>query len=653
MCGISVVITKRNNVENLGERLVRMTNAIRHRGPDDEGYLIINQNKDAFCFGGNDTKVYSSENNIPYLPKVNINEKYPERDVKLALGFRRLSILDLLPTGHQPMSYMNGRYWIVFNGEIYNYLEIKKELINNGYIFHSNTDTEVILAAYNHFGIDCLNKFNGMWAFCIYDSIKEEIFASRDRFGIKPLYYYEDENLILFCSEIKQLIAFRDLKISPNITKILNDFRGDTVEYTSETAFTNVRRFPKAHYIKLKIDQFNNIHDRLNLYYDLPRVDQNSSGGFSDNEAQRYSDEYYNLLEDAVKLRLRSDVEVGTCFSGGLDSSSVVHMVNNLLKKENKVSKQKTFSLVFSTKETQYCDESIFIDKMTESYSLNSYKIEPVLDEVIQEYKNMIYAMDTPQHSTLMSYMFTYKLVKNHGVTVTLDGQGADELQAGYLYYLINYFSNTQLKNVPSAYFDFIKNQGSTKFIHLGLAFKLFDVLHLKSTINQVLRKKGITNDPWLRLNNKLQQDFDYNLQTLFHYGDRGAMWNSVENRFPMMDYRLVEFWMKMPEYYKLNNGYTKYIARLAMNKKLPDNVVWRRDKKGWEMPQKEWIKNGLNKIMEKKIKESKFLKDIGLNFSFDNFNQKNNNHRYWKTPIKLYNLTLWHNIFFENNHSK
>jgi asparagine synthase (glutamine-hydrolysing) len=653
MCGISVVVTKSNNVNNLRDRLVRMTNAVKHRGPDDEGYLIINHNNEAFCFGGNDTKVYGSDSNIQYLPKANINEKYLENNTRIALGFRRLSILDLSPTGHQPMSYMNGRYWIVFNGEIYNYVEIKKELLKNGYVFKSNTDTEVILAAYDHFGIDCLNKFNGMWALCIYDSVKHEIFVSRDRFGIKPLYYYEDENLLLFCSEIKQLIAFRDLKINPNITKILNDFRGDTIEYTIESAFTNVYRFPKAHYLKLKIDQFNSVEKRFNLFYELPRANENGNNRFSDEEAQKYSEEYYNLLEDAVKLRLRSDVEVGTCFSGGLDSSSVVHMVNTLLQKENSVSKQKTFSLVFSTKDTAYCDESMFIDKMTESYSLNSFKIEPTLEDVIQEYESMIYAMDTPQHSTLMSYMFTYKLVKSHSVTVTLDGQGADELQAGYLYYLINYFSNTQLKNVPSAYLDFIKNQGSTKFIHLGLAFKLIDVLHLKSTINQVLRKKGITTDPWLSLNNKLQEDFDYNLQTLFHYGDRGAMWNSVENRFPMMDYRLVEFWMKMPEYFKVNNGYTKYTARLAMNKKLPDSVVWRRDKKGWEMPQKEWIKNGLNKIMEKKIKESKFLKDIGLNFSFDNFDQKNNDHRYWKTPIKLYNLTLWHNIFFENNNYK
>ena len=310
--------------------------------------------------------------------------------------------------------------------------------------------------------------------------------------------------------------------------------------------------------------------------------------------------------------------------------------------------KQKTFSLVFSASDTTYCDESIFIDKMAGSYALNSFKIEPMVEDVIREYGNMIYAMDTPQHSTLMSYMFTYKLVKNHGVTVTLDGQGADELQAGYFYYFINHFSNLSLKNALTTYLDFIKNPGSTKFIHLGLAFKVIELFNGKNILKQALRKKGIKRDPWLSLNDKLKEDFNFDLQTLFHYGDRGAMWNSVENRFPMMDYRLVEFWMKMPAYYKIINGYTKYVARLAMDKRLPDEVVWRRDKMGWEMPQKEWIKNGLGKIIQKSIEESYFLKENGLRFSFDNFNQNINDHRYWKTPIKLYNLSLWHNIFFE-----
>jgi len=648
MCGISAVIIRKNTVKDLRDRLVRMTDAIKHRGPDDEGYVIINRDNNASCFGGNDTKVYAANSNIQYLPKANINEQFLENNTQIALGFRRLSILDLSPTGHQPMSYMNGRYWIVFNGEIYNYLEIKQELIRNGYSFNSNTDTEVILAAYDHFGVECLNKFNGMWAFLIYDYAKQEIFTSRDRFGIKPLYYYQDDNILLFSSEIKQLLAFRDLNIDPNIDKILNDFSHDTIEYTRETAFTNVYRFPKANYLKLKINQFNSIEDNIKLFYNLPYRDDSIYTKFSQDEAKRYSEEYYVLLEDAVKLRLRSDVEVGTCFSGGLDSSSVVYMVNQLLQRENNVSKQKTFSLIFSAKDTMYCDESIFIDKMAKSFALNSYKIEPIVEDVIQEYENMIYAMDTPQHSTLMSYMFTYKLVKNHGVTVTLDGQGADELQAGYFYYFMNHFSNIQLRSALKTYLNSIKNQDSTKFIHMGLAFKFIDLLNGKNIMKQLLHKRGITNDPWLTLNQKLQEDFNNNLQTLFHYGDRGAMWNSVESRFPMMDYRLVDFWMKMPECYKIFNGFTKYVARLAMDKRLPDEVVWRRDKKGWEMPQKEWIKNGLGKKIQKNIEESYFLKENGLRFSFDNFNQKNNDHRYWKTPIKLYNLSLWHKIFFE-----
>ena len=339
MCGISAVIIKKNTISNISNRLVRMTNAIKHRGPDDEGYLIINHEHKSFPYGGNDTKVYHADSAIQYLPQENINEKYLDDNTKIALGFRRLAILDLSPTGHQPMSYMNRRYWIVFNGEIYNYVEIKEELVKNGYIFKSNADTEVILAAYDHLGVDCLNKFNGMWAFLIYDSARQEIFASRDRFGIKPLYYYQDDNVLLFCSEIKQLITFGGLNIHPNIEKILSDFPGDTIEYTRETAFSNVYRFPKSHYLKLKINQINSIEDKIKPYYNLPPGDENIFNKFSQIEAQRYSEEYNSLLEDAVKLRLRSDVEVGTCFSGGLDSSSVVYMVNQLLQRENNVSK--------------------------------------------------------------------------------------------------------------------------------------------------------------------------------------------------------------------------------------------------------------------------------------------------------------------------
>ena len=648
MCGISGVIIKKN-ASSLSERLVRMTNVIKHRGPDDEGYVIIDHNNIANCFGGDETKVYQNNSQIQYLPSTNINEQFLDNRTKIALGFRRLSILDLSPTGHQPMSSKNGRYWIVFNGEIYNYLELKSELIKAGYSFISNSDTEVIMAAYDYWGTDCQNKFNGMWAFILLDLNNNEIIVSRDRFGIKPLYYYSDENVILFASEIKQFLAFGGLDIGPNIEKIKTDLLFDTREYLKETSFTNVYRFPKSQYLKINIKTNSVNNFNFIKYYNLTFSNDGNHNKYDSIKAKNLSEEYYNLLEDAVSLRLRSDVEIGTCFSGGLDSSSVVYFVNKLLKKNNNHEKQKTFSLVFNSPDTSYCDESIFIDSLSNQLKLNSFKFEPKLQDVISNYENMVFAMDTPQHSTLMSYLFTYKLVKDNNVTVTLDGQGADELQAGYIPYFRYYFMNNAFGDIFN---KFSKNlnimEGSNKEILRGAFFSVLNNLGFKEFSEKILSKRKLQS-PFKILNEKLFEDFNGDLQTLFHYGDRGSMINSVESRFPMMDFRLVEFWMNLPSIYKIHNGYTKYIARLAMNNELPNTVVWRKDKKGWEMPQKEWIKSGLDIIMKKEIDNSVFLKDIGINFSFDNFDKNKSDHRYWKMPIKLYNLSLWHKLFFQH----
>ncbi|MFZ6033692.1 MAG: asparagine synthase (glutamine-hydrolyzing) [Melioribacter sp.] len=648
MCGLAAVFLKVNNFSDISRRLVRMTNIIKHRGPDDEGYLIVDNNNKFYCFGGNDTKLYGSGNDINYLPQSNINEKHFDKKIKIGLGFRRLSILDLTPSGHQPMSYAHSRYWIVFNGEIYNYLEIRNDLKNKNYNFQSNTDTEVIMAAYDYWGVGCLNKFNGMWAFILIDLQKQEVFIARDRFGIKPLYYYKDNTKVLFASEIKQFLAFGGLEIEPDIEKIKNDLIVDTREYTHETAFKNVYRFPNANFLKFNINNIFESDFKFNKYYNLSFLNENNYDNFSDMLARKYSEEYYSLLEDSVSLRLRSDVEVGTCFSGGLDSSSVVYIINKLLKGKNSIEKQKTFSLVFNSPQTKYCDESLFIDKLSEKLNLNSFKIEPSLQDIIENYENMIFAMDTPQHSTLMSYLLTYKLAKSHGVTVTLDGQGADELQAGYTPYFRYYFANTTLGNMPS---QIKKNynlmEGSKNEIKTGIIFSVFNSLGLKNFVEKQLSKRNLQT-PYKNVNEKLFEDFNENLITLFHYGDRGAMINSVESRFPMMDYRLVEFWMNLPFTYKIHNGYTKYIARLAMNKKLPDEIVWRRDKKGWEMPQKEWIKDGLGDIILSKVRKSDFLKELELSVNELYLNKNFSDHKYWKYPIKLYNLALWHEIFFE-----
>lgn len=650
MCGISIVISKSSNVNNLNNRLVSMTDIIRHRGPDDEGYLVVDRWNNCYSYGGNDTKYFINKYKLDYLPTEKIQNYKTDNKIKIAFGFRRLSIIDLTPTGHQPMSYMNGRYWIVFNGEIYNYIELRNELKDLGYRFHSNTDTEVIMAAYDYYGVDCFNKFNGMWAFVLYDLKNDEIIVSRDRFGIKPLYYYNDNNYLLFASEIKQFISFGGLDIQPYVEKIINDLNVDTREYLKETPFTNVFRFPKSHYLKTKVDSLNNKDIIFKQYYKLNYLIDDNRIEYDRNTAHNLAEEYYSLLEDSVSLRLRADVDVGTCFSGGLDSSSVVYLVNKLIQKKNISSQQKTFSLVFNSTDTKYCDESFFIDKLSKELNLKSYKTEPSVEDVLGNIRKMIFAMDTPQHSTLMSYIFTYQLVRQNGIVVTLDGQGADELQAGYLpyfrYYSINNSIFEALKKLSS---NMSTMKGANKEIMLGVIFSVIKRLRLNSAAERYIRNKN-KQTPFKTLNEKLFEDFNNNLETLFHYGDRGSMINSVEARFPMMDYRLVEFWMRMPSIYKLFDGYTKYIARISMNKKLPDDIVWRKDKKGWEMPQKEWVKNGLGVLIRDEVSNSRFLKEIGIDFNFSKFDMSISDNRHWKLPIRLYNLSQWYKIFFEES---
>lgn len=640
MCGIGAIILKNNNNNLKGRTFKKMLKTIEHRGPDDEGFLLFSNNNNLNHYAGNDTDL-----NVKNKLGLNLFENNQELS-KVNLGFRRLSIIDTSYLGHQPMSYKNGRYWIIFNGEIYNYIEIKKNLLEKGYEFKSNSDTEVIMAAYDFYGEDCFNTFNGMWSFIILDTHKNEIIAARDRFGIKPLYYYLDNNVLTFASEIKQFLEIDGLNIKPNATKIKEDLDFDTREYLKETSFTNVYRFPKAHFLKLQINKVDNIGDlTFKKYYNLEFNDQDED--FNEAKAKEYSEEYYRLLQDSVALRLRSDVPIGTCFSGGLDSSSVVYFMNKILKEKDSTKLQNAFSLVFNESETKYCDESQYIDYVAKKLNIHSHKIEPKTIDVINNYQKMIFAMDTPQSFNLMSYIFTYKLVRESGVIVTLDGQGADELQAGYLPYFRNFFINDGfLKATKKVINNCNTMTGANKEITNGYIFGLIKNLNLNKPFEQYLKNKKLQS-PFKTLNEKLFEDFNQNLETLFHFGDRGSMINSVEARFPIMDYRIVEFWMKMPSIYKIHNGYTKYIARTAMNNKLPNEVTWRKDKMGWETPQKEWIKNGLGDIIKNELSNSTFLKELCINIDPNSINSNSLDKKFWKNIIKIYNLALWHKTFF------
>lgn len=341
MCGITADIVFNKKELYQSKDIIKMTRTLRHRGPDDEGFLFVNANDKSPCLGA-ESKVQSHIENKD-KDDFGFIEDY-EKKSYIALGHRRLSIIDLSVKGHQPLSYLN-RYWIVFNGEIYNYIEIREELKSVGYIFNSDSDTEVILAAYDFWGNECLKKFNGMWALIIFDSLEEKLFISRDRFGIKPLSYYIDDERIILASEIKALVDHSNVKTKPNIKYIKDFIKTFTKEYLSETAFENIFHFPASHYLEIDLNRSNNHNLNFIKYWEVNV--NTSSDNFVEEKIEQFADEYRQLLDDSVKLRLRSDVPIGTVFSGGLDSSTIVYLINKLLKVSSAKEKQKTFSLVF------------------------------------------------------------------------------------------------------------------------------------------------------------------------------------------------------------------------------------------------------------------------------------------------------------------
>ncbi|WP_323592757.1 asparagine synthase (glutamine-hydrolyzing) [Aliarcobacter butzleri] len=591
MCGITGIIKKELNQKN---DIKKMTEIIKHRGPDGYGY-------------------YYGENFV--------------------FGHRRLSIVDLSSAGHQPMKYLE-KYVITFNGEIYNYLELRKTLEELGYKFKTDTDTEVIMASYDYWGKDCLNKFNGMWSFVIYNSENKVFFISRDRFGKKPLFFYKIDDSFIFASEIKSILQNSEVLIKKNKVFLQNYINTICKEYTKETAFENIYRFEPASYFEGTIDDLICNFNQKKFWRITPNL---SNEKFDEVKAKEFSQKYYELLEDAVRIRLRADVKVGSALSGGLDSSSIVFLVNKLLREEKKEELQETFSSVYKSKGTEECDESVFINIMADKLKVNSNQIEPVEEDIPNEYEKMIWHLENPPQNSLMSSWHTYKLVSTTKIKVTLDGQGADEQLAGYLPYLLNYISSLSFIDMmnESRKCFFIPN--AKKYVLIGLIMGLYRIFlgpkFLKYTLKKVFKKEFSTN-----LNEQLVKDINENLVTLLHFADRTSMAFSIESRMPFLDYRLVEFLASIPSCYKMRNGWTKYIARLAFDGKLPDEVNWRQDKMGWPIPEKKWFTGLLKEWFKKNIDECNICKDLKIK-SPSNFAQQ----------VKLVNLSIMEKLFWKN----
>jgi asparagine synthase (glutamine-hydrolysing) len=595
MCGIVGIISKTKiEKESTKDIIEKMNNTLIHRGPDGEGYYY----GDNFVF-----------------------------------AHRRLAIVDLSDAGKQPMEYIN-RYIITYNGEIYNYIELKKELESHGYKFKSHTDTEVIMASYDFWGVDCLNKFNGMWAFVIYDKKEDKFFISRDRFGIKPLYFYKDDEIFIFASEIKAILAHPKVETRPNITFLESYLKLGCREFLRETAFENICRFDFAHYFEGGIEEiFHNF--KLNRYWDIkPNLSREK---FDPRKAKEYAEKYYNLLEDAVRIRLRADVKIGSALSGGLDSSSVVYIINKLLKAQKKEELQETFSSVYKSKGTEHCDESQFINIIAQKLNVKSNQIEPKEEEIPSEIEKMIWHLENPPENSLMSSWHTYKLISSTDVKVVLNGQGADEQLAGYLGYIQYYLPSLSLVDLIKESLVLLKIKDSWRYVLKGFLIGLYRIIFGDKVLNFTLKKvlkKNFEPD----LNKKLVEDIKTGLVTLLHYDDHTSMAYSIESRLPFMDYRVIEFLASVPACYKIHNGWTKYLARLAFDGKLPDEIVWRRDKMGWPIPEKTWFEGKLEKWFYDKINSCKICKMLGISGIPKRFNKK----------VRMLILSVWEDVFMQ-----
>lgn len=630
MCGIAAILSH-NKVPNHWIQL--MTDRIRHRGPDDEGYVIIDSEarRSQIC-AGSDSKI-----NAPAIDKSPF-------EGNILLGHRRLSIIDLSVNAHQPMSYRN-RYWIIYNGEIYNYVELKKELLNEGYVFRTESDTEVILASYDRWGSRCLERFNGMWSFILVDLYERTLFISRDRFGKKPLYYYQDPKYLVFASEIKAILALPFVPREPNLKYCSQYLQFGTQEYLKETAFMNIKRFPIRCYSLVNIRQDISSTLIFHPYWDLELVER-SSGKYSHKKAKQYAEEYRCLLKSAISLRLRSDVPVGSALSGGLDSASVVVLIKEILEEKNAdLSKQETFSTVYKNPATKYCDESYYIDLLTNKLGLKSHQIEPNEDEILSEHRKIIYALDTPPNGLLISSWYTYKLISCSSVKVTLDGQGADELLAGYLRYLTNYLVYLK-NNLLTESKNCLKIPGARKLVLNGAVMNIYKRIFSDWGINYLENMYERSLKRLKPLNEVLIEDIKTNLVNLLHYGDRHSMAYAIETRMPFLDHNLVQFINQVPGEYKIHNGWTKYIARLAMAERLPEQIVWRKDKMGWPNPEKYWLSGPFKNFFCYSIANSKFLKSFNFN---EDMCKKLDGITNFSLPVKLFNLAIWYNVFFEN----
>ncbi|HEX4373941.1 MAG TPA: asparagine synthase (glutamine-hydrolyzing), partial [Puia sp.] len=511
---------------------------------------------------------------------------------------------------------------IIHNGEIYNYIELKKELSIRGYSFQSQSDTEVILAAYDYYKEECLQHFDGMFAFAIWDEKEQTLFCARDRFGEKPFFYSFTNEQFAFASEAKAIWA-NGVEKKTNYPLLLNYLvlgHTHTAADNTITFFQDIFSLPASHYLKFNLPDFS---FSISRYWDC---DKETKVPISEKDAV---EKFNELFITSVKRRLRSDVSLGTSLSGGLDSSSIISAISKI----QGTNSLQTFSAVFPGFEK---DESKYIQAVTEKFGLKNYSVIPTAEDLIKDIERICYHQEIPFTSSgIFAQYKVFELAKQQNVKVLLDGQGADETLAGYNKYIHWYLQellsarslkfyreksalrknkipfNWNLKNNIAAWFPAqatyrLEKRETKKLSHFSDITDDFK--------NEYLDKQSIHKPIVFKLNDILYfNTFQSGLEELLRYADRNSMAYGREVRLPFLDHELVQFIFSLPSHFKIHKGYTKWLLRESMKENLPDAIVWRKEKVGFEPPQKKWMENSL---LQKYIRDAKtkLVKDGILN---------------------------------------
>lgn len=598
MCGISGVVNKDSSA--VGRKMIKAINdLIAHRGPDGEG----------FFFGA-----------------------------QFALGHRRLAILDLSQDGRQPMQYRE-KYAITFNGEIFNYVEIREQLILDGYRFSSETDTEVILCAYDKWGTACVERFNGMWAFCLYDREQGILFCSRDHFGIKPFYYSDTPQRFVFGSEIKQVLSGTGGSAVANMHAVRDFLIEGYSDHTRATFFDGVYVLAAGHNLvySLKshhIEEFR--YYALKTQNDVPAMDEGAA-------ARRLLAE----LKRSVVYRMRSDVKVGTCLSGGLDSSSIAALSSAVSRATLPAWPQ----AVHAKGGVGRRDESGFARDLANKCDIDLSIIEPSTEDFIKAIDEVVYYQEEPfaTPSIFMQY-FVFQKAKQIGCKVMLDGQGGDEILLGYERYYSAYLRSLPWHDAIREIFSIINNSRLSPGEVLG-HFLYFSISRIR--ISRLRRKFAYIKPEYLlqfpniatlnagfrnlRDMQKIEIE-NFQLPHLLRYEDRNSMRHSIEARLPFLDHQLVEAAFGMNNRFKIKNGWTKHILRVAMAGLVPDNILWRKVKLGFESPEAAWLE-AAGTEMKSAINRSAILRRMCKNKM--NF-EKIDSGTFWR----LYSIAKWEQIY-------